>query len=107
MGTIRKKLHGFVYALLTVTRTTLESIDSGSGDGKITETEDGVELRQAKLASTFRERMTEGQSYLGPNAYREDFYNEVTQLADKVSFRELSHLARTTAFNSSRKAVNK
>ncbi|KAF8492187.1 hypothetical protein F5888DRAFT_1619276, partial [Russula emetica] len=68
LGTIRKRLHGFVYALLTVTRTTLESIDN-----------------ETKLASVFRERMTEGQSYRGPNAYREGFYKRVTQLADEVS----------------------
>ncbi|KAF8492177.1 hypothetical protein F5888DRAFT_1806903 [Russula emetica] len=83
LGTIRTRLHGFVYALLTVTRTTLESIDSDSENGKITETKDGVELRQAKLASAFRDRMTKGQSYQGPNAYREGFYKKVTRLADE------------------------
>ena len=31
--------------------------------------------------------MTEGQSYQGPNDYRNDFYKKVTQLADEVSFR--------------------
>lgn len=42
-----------------------------------------VELRQAKLASAFRDRMTKDQSYQGPNAYRKGFYKNVTQLADE------------------------
>jgi hypothetical protein len=90
LGTVRKRLHGFVYALFTVTRTTLKAIDDESEKGKIAENKTDVELCQAKLASAFRDRMTEGQSYQGPNAYRKDFYKKVTQLADEVSFCESS-----------------
>jgi hypothetical protein len=88
LDTVQKRLHGFVYALLTVTRTTLKVIDDESE--KIAETKADAELRQAKLASAFRDRMTEGQSYRGPNAYRDDFYKKVIQLANEVSFRESS-----------------
>ena len=42
------------------------------------ESKDDVKPCQAKLASAFRDRMTEGQSYKGPNAYRDDFYKKVT-----------------------------
>ena len=35
--------------------------------------------------------MTDGQSFKGPNEYRERFYNEVIQLADKVSSRGFPH----------------
>jgi len=82
---------------LTATRTTFESIDSGSGGGE-TLTEENVKLRQAKLAFTFRERMSEGQSYQGANAYRNDFYKKVTQLADEVSFREFPHFGEDDSF---------
>ncbi len=69
----------------------------------MTETENGVKLRQATLASAFRNRMTEGQSYQGPNAYRKEFYKRVIQLANDVSFRGFLILARMTIFKSSRK----
>jgi hypothetical protein len=85
LNIIRKKLHGFVYALLTVTRTTLADIEDKGGKGE-TKTEDGVKHRQAKLASAFRRHMTEDQSYQGQNAYRKGFYKNVTELAEKVSF---------------------
>ncbi len=42
--------------------------------------------RQRQLASTFRERMTAGQSYDASNVYRKSFYDEVTKLANKVNF---------------------
>jgi hypothetical protein len=45
LGTVRKRLHGFVYALLTVTRTTLETSDSDSEKGKIPKTMDDFESR--------------------------------------------------------------
>jgi hypothetical protein len=98
LGTVRKRLHGFVYALLTATHTALEAIDSESKKGKITKAKD-VELRQAKLADAFRDRMTEGQSYQGPNAYRKGFYEKVTQLADEVSFRELPRFGEDDIFS--------
>ncbi len=87
----RKKLHAFVYALLTVTRTMLEAIDRPSKKVEETKTGAGVESRRAILASTFRDLMTKGQSYKGPNDYRERFYNQVTQLADKVSSYDFPH----------------
>lgn len=85
----QKRLYGFVYALLTVTRTTLETIESqrevkGEMTGK-----EGVIDRQAKLASAFRDYMTKGQSFKGPNAYRENFYNKVIESANKVMFHVL------------------
>ena len=87
---LRRKLHGFVYALLSVTHATLESIEVENEKVKKTpKTKDDVIKRQEKLASTFRNLMTEGQSFQGPNTYRNDFYKKVTQLADEseVSFR--------------------
>jgi hypothetical protein len=96
LGAVRKRLRGFVYALLTVTRTALETIDGDREEGEMAE-EDVID-RQAKLASTFRERMTEGQSYQGPNDYREDFYKKVTQEADKVSFRAFPHFGEDDSF---------
>ncbi len=89
--TIRRKLHGFVYALLTVTRTALDAVDSNNEKYKIPETEYDVEFRQAKLASAFRLRMTEGLSFQGQNAYRKGLYKKVIQSADEVSFRGFSH----------------
>jgi hypothetical protein len=53
---------------------------------------------QAKLASAFHDRMTEGQSYQGPNAYRNGFYKKVTQLADEVSFRKFRHFGEDNSF---------
>jgi hypothetical protein len=86
MYRVWKRLHSFVYALLTATRLHLKIIDNENSESEITKTESGVERRQAKLASAFRKRMTEGQSYQGQNAYRKHFYQEVTQLAEEVSF---------------------
>jgi hypothetical protein len=42
--------------------------------------------------------MTKGQSFQGPNAYREGFYKKVTQLADEVSFRGLPHFGEVDGF---------
>ena len=42
--------------------------------------------------------MTEGQSYQGPNAYRESFYKKVTQLADEVSFRKFCVFGENNRF---------
>jgi hypothetical protein len=81
---IRIRLHGFIYALLTVTYTKLKSIDIDGVDSEINKTQHGVKLRQAKLASAFRDRMSEGQSFQGPNAFRNEFYNNVMQAADEV-----------------------
>ena len=98
LGTIRKRLYGFVYALLIVTRRTLEAIDSVSGKSKIPKTEGQVTLRQAELAFAFRERMTEGQSYQGANTFRKGFYKEVTDLADEVRFRAFLHFGEDDSF---------
>ena len=84
--------------MLTVTRIALKTIDSEIEKGEIADTEDGVKLRQEKLASAFRDRMTEGQSYKGPNAYRKGFYKKVTQVADEVSFREFPHFGVDDSF---------
>jgi hypothetical protein len=42
--------------------------------------------------------MAKGQSYQGPNAYRENFYKKVTQLADEVSFREFPLFGEDDSF---------
>jgi hypothetical protein len=46
-----------------------------------------IKERQVWLASTFREKMTSGQSFKISNKYRKDFYNEVILTAEKVNFR--------------------
>ena len=46
-----------------------------------------IKERQVWLASTFREKMTSGQSFKTSNQYRKDFYNDVILSADKVNFR--------------------
>jgi len=45
-----------------------------------------VKRRQAILANAFRDRMTKDQGLQRPNAYRQQFYREVIELADEVSF---------------------
>jgi hypothetical protein len=102
----RKRLHAFMYALLTVTCTTLENIESQSEEGESTETEteEGVIRRQEKLAKTFRNNMTEGQSFKGSNAYREGFYNRVTKSADKVNFHGFPYFCESDNLSSSLKA---
>jgi hypothetical protein len=45
-----------------------------------------IKDRQVWLASTFREKMTSGQSFKISNKYRKDFYNDVILSADKVNF---------------------
>jgi hypothetical protein len=104
----RKRLHAFLYALLNVTRTTLEDIETKSNEGKPaeteTETEEGVIRRQEKLAKTFRDRMTEDQSFHGSNNYRKDFYNRVTESADKVNFHGFPYFGEDDSFSSSLKA---
>ena len=46
--------------------------------------------------------MTEGQSFKGPNEYRERFYNEVIQFADKVSSRGFPHFGGNENDNASK-----
>ena len=120
-----KRLHGFAYSLLVVTRIALEKIvEQGKGDCpdwypncvlmavadvpplpdlndpdienmSKTEREMHVETlkkRQAWLASTFRNRMTSGQSFGIANKYRIAFYDDVLQLANEVSFHLFSVL---------------
>lgn len=67
----QKRLHGFMYGLLTVTRITLEAIESEMKD-EMTETgsEEGVIKHQEDLAAAFREKMTVGQIFDHPNVYR-------------------------------------
>jgi hypothetical protein len=47
---------------------------------------EALKKRQAWLASTFRNRMTSGQSFGIANKYRTTFYDDVLQLANEVSF---------------------
>jgi len=62
--------------------------------------------RQRKLASTFRELMTTGQSYHTSNRYRESFYEEVVKLADEVNLPSFPVFVRMTVFTSTWKAAN-
>ncbi|KAH9991140.1 hypothetical protein BJV77DRAFT_554959 [Russula vinacea] len=96
----QRRLHGFVYSLLTVTRTALETIVMENNDVPQLPNLDKsdvenmsrnerevhgsyVRARQAWLAKTFRELMTTGQSFNISNAYRNTFYKDVTDLADE------------------------
>ena len=103
---VRKMLHGLVYALLTVTRTTLETIESQSKKkGVTTDSEEGVIKRQARLAAEFREHMTKGQSFKSPNAYRENFYKKVIESANKVNFHDFPHSGEDNGLSSSSKKL--
>jgi hypothetical protein len=42
--------------------------------------------------------MTKGQSYKGPNTFRTHFYEKVTEVANKVSFREFPHFGVDDSF---------
>ncbi|KAH9991142.1 hypothetical protein BJV77DRAFT_1068477 [Russula vinacea] len=96
----QRRLHGFVYSLLTVTRTALEIIVMENNDVPQLPNLDksdvenmskndrevhgsSVKARQAWLAKMFRELMTTGQSFNISNAYRNTFYKNVTDLADE------------------------
>lgn len=99
LAIVRKRLHSFVYALLTVTLISLEALDNVKG--KMANNKNGAEFRQADLASKFRDCMTKGQSYQGPNAYRESFFKDVTIHADKVRLYNFLHIGVMTVFRSS------
>jgi hypothetical protein len=96
----QRRLNHFVYALLIVTRTTLETIvtegkdvpplpdlnDRNVRDMSEIEREKHascVKDRQAWLASTFRNLMTTGQSSKFSNTYRKKFYDDVIKLANQ------------------------
>jgi hypothetical protein len=66
-----------------------------------------VTSRQKKLACTFREHMTKGQTYDTPNPYRNYFYTEVTNAAKEVNFPSFPVLVRMTVFSSLWKGTNK
>jgi hypothetical protein len=91
---VRKRLHGFTYSLLKITRRQLETIakeqDIPRVDGVAaknmykempTEYVSLVVERQKRLASAFREHMTEGQTYHTTNSNRRTFYTDVTNMA--------------------------
>ena len=87
--------------------------DPDIGNMSKTEREMHVETlkkRQAWLASTFRNRMTSGQSFGIANKYRIAFYDDVLQLANEVSFHLYSFLfcseVNHNFFSSLRNAVN-
>lgn len=96
----QKRLHGFMYGLLTVTRITLEAIKSEMKD-EMTETgtEEGVIKRQEDLAAAFHEKMTVGQIFGYLNVYQKQFYDKVIEMADKVSFHGVfPHFVTLTVF---------
>jgi hypothetical protein len=94
------KLHGFVYALFDVTYERLQSIEGGPKNRETPQNRDEVIHRQKYLASTFRNLMTEGQSFKGPNTYRKDFYKRVMEKAGQsnVSIREFPHFREDDSF---------
>ena len=88
-----------MYGLLTVTRITLEAIESEMKDVMSeTGTEEGVIKRQEDLAVAFRDKMTVGQTFERSNVYRKRFYDEVIEVADKVNFHIFPHLVTLTVF---------
>ncbi|KAI0291241.1 hypothetical protein B0F90DRAFT_1824049 [Multifurca ochricompacta] len=95
---LSKKLHGFVYALLTVTEKRLEDIESDYQDDSVPEesTTIGrdrrrpwldtallVQEHQEKLAKAFREHMTVDQGFRSSHDYRKDFFKAVVDEATK------------------------
>ncbi len=56
--------------------------------------------RQRRLASAFREHMTEGQTQDASNSYRREFYREVTAEAEEVNFLPFPVFVRITFFTS-------
>ncbi|KAI0295063.1 hypothetical protein B0F90DRAFT_1940148 [Multifurca ochricompacta] len=95
---LSKKLHGFVYALLTVTEKRLEDIESDYQDDFAPQetTTIGrdrrrprldtallVQEHQEKLAKAFREHMTVDQGFRSSNDYRRDFFKAVVDEATK------------------------
>ncbi|KAI0293883.1 hypothetical protein B0F90DRAFT_1919879 [Multifurca ochricompacta] len=95
---LSKKLHGFVYALLTVTEKRLEDIESDYQDDAAPEesTTIGrdrrrpwldtallVQEHQEKLAKAFREHMTVDQGFRSSHDYRKDFFKAVVDEATK------------------------
>jgi hypothetical protein len=56
--------------------------------------------RQKRLASAFREHMTEGQTYHTTNSNRRTFYTDVTNMAKQVNFLSLLVFVRMTVFSS-------
>ncbi|TFK53301.1 hypothetical protein OE88DRAFT_1724200 [Heliocybe sulcata] len=71
---------GFVRALLTVTKTRLERIVED--DPSLATMSPEIRLKQ--LASAFRTRMVEGQTFRQVNDYRRLFYEHVIDEAEKV-----------------------
>lgn len=104
---VAKLLHGFLFSLLNVTLRLLKDIENGDTflitpesrpnsfadptASKQIPSEPGrdssVEERQRQLACHFREKMTTDSDFENTNTYRQSFFNEVTEKADKVGFR--------------------
>ncbi|KIM51726.1 hypothetical protein SCLCIDRAFT_1224182 [Scleroderma citrinum Foug A] len=89
-----KQLHAFMYSLLSVTHERLQAISTECG--YLLPTEDVFAnvprgsreslasvctVRQNKMASVFRDRMTSGQSFKASNRYRLEFYDDVINRA--------------------------
>jgi hypothetical protein len=45
-----------------------------------------VKERQRMLAVAFRDNMTIGQAFQGPNLYRKGFFEKIIEIANKVCF---------------------
>ncbi|KAI0286398.1 hypothetical protein BC826DRAFT_90903 [Russula brevipes] len=78
--TIMTRLRGFVYSLLTVTRERLEGLLNGDRNEVIRGGNGIIDLE--KLATTFHDRMAEGQSFQRAGQYRQDFFQNVCDRAE-------------------------
>jgi hypothetical protein len=106
---VTRKLRAFMSSLLTVLNQHLAKMDPWKGGEypviltkiRANDLADDKEVkalsasqvteRQKCLASKFRKRMTENDSFDYNNNYRQDFYKEVIQLAEKVNPRIFHH----------------
>ena len=80
--TVARKLQSFLYSVFTVTKDRLAKIDASNVDNG---------RRQEFLAKAFHDKMLclEQSDTLSetPNEYRLNFFQEIVETADKVSFR--------------------
>jgi hypothetical protein len=94
---LQRKLHGFVFALLTVTQRYLENLETKPHRAELEA--DELRKRTEGLASTFRQHMTTGQSFNSTNDYRQRFFDEVIDTAKQVSFLSPSPFERMTCLS--------
>jgi len=90
----------FMSSLLNVTLTRLQAIEQQEDDiKKLTDqiareanpSEKTIIQRQELLAKTFRELMTDGQTFKAVNDYRRLFFDDIIAVADEVGFHSFPH----------------